>query len=172
MQITFSLINSLDNLLPCIQLVEVIPKMEFCIKINEPDQGLFIVADSKRIRQKIQSKKKKFGKRVHVNRKELETQLAPIEQFEKVYTQSLYRGCVNRVELLNDSWNLTWYAFLELLEENETYILDKENEEVFSMDIIVRSTWREGSIEGMTYGGVLIESTEGIVLIKTQTWLS
>jgi hypothetical protein len=152
--------------------VEAIPRMEFCIKITEPDQGLFIVADSKCISQKIQAREKKFGKRVHVNRKELETQIALIEHFEKVHAQSVYRNHINRVELFNDHWNSTWYAFLELLEENEAYILGKDNEEVFSMDKIVKSSWRESSIEGMTYGGVLIKNVEGMVLIKTQTWLS
>jgi hypothetical protein len=146
--------------------------MEFCIKITEPDQGLFIVADSKCIRQKIQARGKKIGKRVHVNIKEIKTQIALIEHFEKVHAQSVYREHINRVELFNDHWSSTWYAFLELLEENEAYILDKDNEEVFSMDKIVKSTWREGIVEGMTYGGVLIESVEGMVLIKTQTWLS
>jgi hypothetical protein len=121
---------------------------------------------------KNSGKGKKIGKRVHVNRKELKTQIALIEHFEKVHAQSVCREHINRVELFNDHWSSTWYAFLELLEENEAYILDKDNEEVFSMDKIVKSTWREGSAEGMTYGGVLIESVEGMVLIKTQTWLS
>ena len=65
--------------------------MEFYIKITEPEQGLFIVAESKCIQRKIKTKAEKLAKN-HVNKKELETQIALIKHFKKVHTQSTYQG--------------------------------------------------------------------------------
>ena len=97
--------------------------MEFCIKITEPNEGLFIVAKSKHIKRGIQASRKKFS-RSHVNRKELKTQLALIEHFETVYSQTMYQDYRTQIELFNDHWSSTWYSFLKLLEQDKAYILD------------------------------------------------
>jgi hypothetical protein len=59
--------------------------MEFYIKITEPEQGLFIVAESKYLKPRIQARQKKLAKS-HVNQNELETQIALIEHFKKTYS--------------------------------------------------------------------------------------
>lgn len=146
--------------------------IEVAIKIDYPANFLFIVANSSLVKNRLQAAKKKWGKSHHVNQKELDTQLSLIEHFEKVAATDMYRGHIKWVELYDDHWNSTKFAFITLLKSGDAYISNHEKKKIFNSTDLLLSKWSEGEIEGMTHGGEQFTTKDGELVLKYQTWLS
>jgi hypothetical protein len=106
-------------------------------------------------------KARHIGGPTHANKFELEAQRA------------LARHAIQyRVNLRfnDDHWGRTGYALLTLFEQGKaTMQLDNRR---FRFSEVSKENWIEGTAPLASYGGFLYRDSEGVVIFKTQTWIS